>query len=50
MQTPNFKGKKIFKRLDWAKLNLKKVHSKYAVVYEEGVDDCARILSPDPIG
>ena len=48
MQTPNFKGKKVFKRLDWAKVNLKKVHSKYAVVYEEGVDDCARILSPDP--
>lgn len=48
MYTPDFQGKHILDRLDWARLNLKKVHSKYVVVYEDGVDDCARILSPDP--
>ena len=48
MQTPSFKGTHFFSRLCWAKENLDEVRTDYCVVYEEEVDECARVLSPDP--
>ncbi len=47
-QTPQFKGTKLFDRLCWAKENLDGVQSDYRVVYEDSVDECAKILVPDP--
>ena len=48
MQTPDFKGTHLFDRLCWAKENLEPVQSDYRVVYEDSVDECAKILVPDP--
>ena len=48
MQTPDFKGTHLFDRLCWAKENLDGVQSDYRVVYEDSVDECAKILVPDP--
>ncbi len=48
MQTPEFKGTHLFDRLCWAKENLESVQSDYRVVYEDSVDECAKILVPDP--
>jgi len=48
MQTPDFKGTHLFGRLGWAKQNLEPVQSDYRVVYEDSVDECAKILVPDP--
>ena len=48
MQTPQFKGTHLFDRLCWAKENLDGVQSDYRVVYEDSVDECAKILVPDP--
>ena len=48
MQTPEFKGTHLFDRLCWAKENLEGVQSDYRVVYEDSVDECAKILVPDP--
>ena len=48
MQTPEFKGTHLFDRLCWAKENLDGVQSDYRVVYEDSVDECAKILVPDP--
>ena len=47
-QTPEFKGTHLFDRLCWAKENLEGVQSDYRVVYEDSVDECAKILVPDP--
>ena len=47
-QTPQFKGTLLFDRLCWAKENLDGVQSDYRVVYEDSVDECAKILVPDP--
>ena len=48
MQTPEFQGTHLFDRLCWAKENLDGVQSDYRVVYEDSVDECCRILVPDP--
>ena len=47
MQTPDFTGTHLFDRLCWAKENLEPVQSDYRVVYEDSVDECAKILIPD---
>ena len=46
--TPQFKGTHLFDRLCWAKENLDGVQSDYRVVYEDSVDECAKILVADP--
>jgi len=48
MQTPEFQGTHLFDRLCWAKENLDGVQSDYRVVYEDNIDECAKILVPDP--
>ena len=48
MNTPSFKGTHLFDRLCWAKENLDGVQSDYRVVYEDSIDECAKILVPDP--
>jgi len=47
-ETPNFQGTHLWDRLCWAKENLEAVQSDYRVVYEDSVDECAKILVPDP--
>jgi hypothetical protein len=48
MNTPEFQGTHLWDRLCWAKENLEGYQSEYRVVYEDSVDDCAKILVPDP--
>jgi len=48
MQTPDFTGTHLFDRLCWAKERLEPVQSEYRAVYEDSVDECAKILIPDP--
>jgi len=48
MQTPSFKGTHLWDRLCWAKENLEAYQSDYRVVYEDSIDECAKILVPDP--
>jgi len=48
MQTPDFKGTHLWDRLCWAKENLEPHQSDYRVVYEDSIDECAKILVPDP--
>ena len=48
MQTPDFTGTHLFDRLCWAKEHLEPVQSDYRVVYEDSVDECAKILIADP--
>ena len=48
METPQFQGTHLFDRLCWAKENLDGVQSDYRVVYEDSIDECAKILVPDP--
>lgn len=48
MQTPEFQYVKLFDRLLWAKGNLEGYQSDYRVVYEDSIDECAKILVPDP--
>ena len=48
MQTPEFQGTHLFDRLCWAKENLEPHQSDYRVVYEDKIDECAKILVPDP--
>lgn len=48
IETPEFKGTRLFDRLCWAKENLQPFQTDYRVVYEENIDDCAKILVPDP--
>ena len=46
--TPDFTGTHLWDRLCWAKENLEGVQSDYRVVYEDSIDECAKILVPDP--
>ena len=46
--TPEFQGTHLWDRLCWAKEKLDGVQSDYRVVYEDSVDECAKILVPDP--
>ena len=46
--TPDFTGTHLWDRLCWAKENLEGVQSDYRVVYEDSLDECAKILVPDP--
>lgn len=48
MQTPDFTGTHLFDRLCWGKEHLEPVHSDYRAVYEDSVDECAKILIADP--
>ena len=48
MNTPDFKGTHLWLRLGWAKETLEPVQSDYRVVYEDSIDECAKILVPDP--
>ena len=48
MQAPEFQGTHLWDRLCWAKENLEGVQSDYRVVYEDSIDECAKILVPDP--
>jgi len=48
MQTPEFQYVKLFDRLGWAKENLEPHQSEYRVVFEDNVDESAKILVPDP--
>ena len=48
MQTPEFQGTHLFDRLCWAKENLEGYQSDYRVVYEDNIDECAKVLVPDP--
>ena len=46
--TPKFQGTHLIDRLSWAKENLNEIQSDYRVVYEDNIDECAKILTPDP--
>ena len=48
IKTPEFQGTELWKRLLWAKENLEAHQSDYRVVYEDNMDECAKILIPDP--
>jgi len=48
MNTPEFQGTHLWLRLGWAKESLEAYQSDYRVVYEDSVDECAKILVPDP--
>ena len=48
MDTPQFKGTHLFDRLCWAKENLDAVQSDYRVIYEDKLEECAKILVADP--
>jgi hypothetical protein len=48
MNTPEFQGTHLWERLCWAKENLEGYQSDYRVVYEDSIDECAKILVPDP--
>ena len=48
--TPEFQGTHLWDRLCWAKENLEGVQSDYRVVYEDSIDECAKILVPAPTG
>ena len=48
MNTPEFQGTRLWDRLCWAKENLEGYQSDYRVVYEDSIDECAKILVPDP--
>jgi len=46
--TPQLQGTNLLRRLSWAKENLEPYQSDYRVVYEDSLDECAKILVPDP--
>ena len=48
IKTPEFQGTKLWKRLLRAKENVEAHQSNYRVVYEEKMDECVKILIPDP--
>ena len=48
IKTPEFQGTKLIDRLAWAKENLEPYQSEYRVVYEDSIDECCKILVPDP--
>ena len=45
---PSFQGTHLFDRLCWAKENLEPVQTDYRVVYEDSVDEPAKVLIADP--
>ena len=47
-ETPQFQGTHLFDRLCWAKENLEPHQSDYRVVYEDNLDEPAKVLVPDP--
>lgn len=48
MNTPEFQHEHLWNRLGWAKENLEPYQSDYRVVYEDNVDEPAKIMVPDP--
>ena len=46
--SPQPEGTYLWERLCWAKENLEAVQSEYRVVYEDSLDECVKILVPDP--
>ena len=48
IETPEFQGTHLWNRLSWAKENLEMYRSEYCVVYEDSMDECAKVLHPDP--
>jgi hypothetical protein len=48
MKIPEFKNTHLFDRLCWAKENLEPIQSDYRVVYEQNIDEPAKVLAPDP--
>lgn len=38
----------LWERLGWAKQNLEKYDTEYVVVYEDNIDEPAKVMSPDP--
>ena len=38
----------LWERLYWAKENLEKYNTEYVVVYEDNIDEPAKVVSPDP--
>ena len=38
----------LFDRLCWAAENLEKYHTDYRIVYEDNIDEPAKVVSPDP--
>ena len=47
-QIPDFKNTHLFDRLSWAKQNLKRVESQYAVVWEDAIDEACKVTIPAP--
>lgn len=39
---------RLFERLCWAKDNLEKYHTDYRIVYEDNIDEPAKVVNPDP--
>ena len=48
MQTPDFKGTRLWDRLCWARQNLDPYQTEYVVVYEDVEMDTCSIMHPDP--
>ena len=48
MNTPEFQNEHLWNRLGWAKENLEPHQSDYRVVYEDNVDEPAKVMVPDP--
>ena len=48
MQTPNFHGVHYWNRLQWAKDNLEPFRTEYCVIYEDDMDEPAKVMHPDP--
>ena len=46
--TPEFQGTHLWDRRCWAKETLEPHQSDYRVVYEDSVDECAKVMVPDP--
>ena len=47
MKIPEFKNTHLFDRLCWAKENLEPIQSDYRVVYEQNIDEPAKVLVPE---
>lgn len=47
--TPQFKGTHLSERLRWSKQNLETYQTDYCVVFEDNVDECAKILFAEPV-
>ena len=48
IQTPDFQGVHYWRRLQWAKDNIPPFHTEYCVVYEDDMDEPAKVMHPDP--